>query len=140
LAALTPDRFDVSIIEEEYGEIDFDAPCDIVGISIMTANAARGYAIGQEFQRRGKTVIYGGIHPSVVPDEALGFGDAVVIGEAEDCWGDALSDWEDGRLNEKYTSALTRRLGDYPLADWEIIRSRGEISPARNHPSRSNRW
>lgn len=124
VAALTPSRFEVSIVEEEYDYIDFETGSDIVGISIMTANATRGYAIGREFRARGKTVIYGGIHPSVMSDEALAFGDAVVIGEAEDCWEDALQDWENGCLKKKYTSVLTQNLGDYSLPRRDLVSKR----------------
>jgi radical SAM superfamily enzyme YgiQ (UPF0313 family) len=121
VAALTPEDFEVSIVEEEYEIIDYEADCDVVGISIMTANAARGYAIGREFRNRGKTVIFGGIHPSVMPDEALEHGDAVVIGEAEDCWEQVLRDWEHGCLEGKYTSALTGNLGEYSLPRRDLM-------------------
>jgi radical SAM superfamily enzyme YgiQ (UPF0313 family) len=121
VAGLTPGRFEVSIVEEEFDDIDYEVDCDVVGISIMTANATRGYAIGREFRKRGKTVIFGGIHPSVMADEALEHGDAVVIGEAEDCWEDALRDWEDGRLRKKYRSALTGDLGAFPLPRRDLM-------------------
>jgi len=121
VAALTPSHFKVSIVEEEFDNIDYEFDCDVVGISVMTSNAARGYTIGREFRRRGKTVIFGGIHASVMPDEALDYGDAVVIGEAEDCWGEALRDWENGHLEKRYTSALTRKLGDYSLPRRDLV-------------------
>jgi radical SAM superfamily enzyme YgiQ (UPF0313 family) len=92
----------VRIVEEEIEPINLDEPCDLVGISCMTANAPRAYFLAKEFRKRGKTVVLGGIHPSILPDEALLYADAVVIGEAEGVWEQLLKDFESGRLQKKY--------------------------------------
>ena len=83
LSSLTPSTHRVIIVEEEYEKIPFDAECDLVGISCFTANAPRAYEIAGEFRRRGKAVVLGGIHPTLLPDEALRHADAVIAGEAE---------------------------------------------------------
>ena len=43
--------------------------------------------------------------PSMCPDEALHFVDAVVIGEAESVWGQVLTDAASGQLQERYQGA-----------------------------------
>jgi len=86
LAGLTPPEYDVKIIEEEIEDINLDEECDLVGISCMTSNAPRAYYLAQEFKKRGKKVVMGGIHPTILQDEALQYSDSVVIGEAEDFW------------------------------------------------------
>jgi len=84
LAGLTPLEHAVTIVEEEYNAIDLDADCDLAGLSCMTSNAPRGYELAGEFKKRGKAVVMGGVHPTILPDEALGHADAVVIGFDED--------------------------------------------------------
>ncbi len=102
LAGLTPDEHQVTIVEEEIEDLDLDAGCDLVGITCMTANANRGYALAREFKARGKTVVMGGVHPTLLPDEALRHADSVVIGEAEGVWERLLADFGAGRLARTY--------------------------------------
>jgi radical SAM superfamily enzyme YgiQ (UPF0313 family) len=103
LAGITPPEHEVTIREEEIEAINLDEECDIVGLTCMTANAPRAYYYAREFKKRGRTVIMGGVHPSILPDEALQFCDSVVIGEAEDVWVQVLKDFSNGRLQKKYS-------------------------------------
>jgi len=102
LEGLTPSRHQVKTVEEEIEDVDLDEECDLVGISCMTANAPRAYYLSQEFRRRGKKVVLGGVHPTILPDEAIQFADSVVIGEAEGIWEELLSDFESGNLKKNY--------------------------------------
>ncbi len=94
LAAITPAEHEVSIVQEHLGDrVSFDdADIDLVGITAMTIQSRRAYEIADGFRRAGKTVVLGGIHPSVLPDEALAHADAVVVGEAEPVWPQVLAD------------------------------------------------
>ncbi len=112
IAANTPEHYDVEIIEEEIDTVDFNVDCDLVGITSSTPTAFRAYELGREFKKRGKKVVYGGIHPTVLPDEALQYGDSVVIGEAEGAWQELLEDFENGGLKPKY-HILQPDLSDY---------------------------
>lgn len=102
LEGLTPPEYEVKTIEEEIENVDLDAECDLVGLSCMTSNAPRAYALAEEFKKRGKAVVMGGVHPTILPDEALRYADSVVIGEAEGVWEQLLEDFKDGRLKKKY--------------------------------------
>jgi len=102
VAALTPDDVDVSVIDEYVDTVDFDADIDLVGVTGLTCHAPRAYEIADEFKRRGKTVVMGGIHASALPDEALAHVDSVVVGEAEDVWESVIRDFEKGRPRKKY--------------------------------------
>ncbi|TRX54872.1 B12-binding domain-containing radical SAM protein [Fulvivirga sp. M361] len=102
LEGLTPKEHTVEIIEEEAEDVDLGYDCDLVGISCMTANAPRAYELCQEFKKRGKTVVLGGVHPTILPDEALQHADSVVIGEAEGVWESLLLDMQNGKLKDKY--------------------------------------
>jgi len=102
LAGLTPLEYEVTIIEEDIEDINLDEDCDLVGLSCLTSNAPRAYLLAQEFKKKGKTVVMGGVHPTILPDEALQFADSVVIGEAEGVWQQLLEDFKNGRLQKKY--------------------------------------
>jgi radical SAM superfamily enzyme YgiQ (UPF0313 family) len=102
LKGLTPPNHEVKIIEEEYMQLDLDEECDLVGISCMTSNAYRGYRIADAFRKKGKLVVMGGIHPSLLPEEALMHADSVVIGEAEGVWEKILVDIEQNHLQRIY--------------------------------------
>ena len=102
IAGLTPPQHQVRIIEEELDEVDLDEPCDLVGISCMTSNSTRAYALAREFRKRGAQVVLGGVHPTILPDEAQRVADSVVVGEAEGVWERLLSDAEHRRLEPRY--------------------------------------
>lgn len=86
IAALTPGDHNLTIIDENREEIDFEQPYDIVGITAMTQQANRAYEIASEFRKRGRHVAIGGIHATVQPDEASEHADTVFVGEAENTW------------------------------------------------------
>jgi radical SAM superfamily enzyme YgiQ (UPF0313 family) len=102
LQGLTPKQHEVKIVEEEYMQLDLNEECDVVGISCMTSNAYRGYRIADAFREKGKKVVMGGVHPSLLPDEALAHANAVVIGEAEGVWEKILEDIESNNLQRIY--------------------------------------
>ena len=102
IAGLTPGEHEVKIVEEEIEEVDLESDCDLVGISCMTANAPRAYKFAAEFRKRGKMVVLGGVHPTILPEEALQYCDAVVIGEAEGVWKEVLKDAEGKKLQRRY--------------------------------------
>ena len=102
LQGLTPKQHEVKIVEEEYMQLDLNEECDVVGISCMTSNAYRGYRIADTFREKGKKVVMGGVHPSILPGEALAHADAVVIGEAEGVWEKILKDIESNNLQRIY--------------------------------------
>jgi radical SAM superfamily enzyme YgiQ (UPF0313 family) len=102
IAAYTPDSWRVDLVDEAVQDIDFDHPCDLVGLSVMTCYAPRAYEIATEFRKRGKKVVLGGVHPTYCPDEALRYCDAIVCGEAEDVWPQVVADFEAGAMKRIY--------------------------------------
>jgi radical SAM superfamily enzyme YgiQ (UPF0313 family) len=102
LQGLTPKEHQVVAFDEEAEDIDLEQDCDLVGISFMTSNASRAYRLAREFKKRGKTVVLGGVHPTLLPDEAAPYGDSVVIGEAEGVWAELLEDYQNGCLKKTY--------------------------------------
>jgi radical SAM superfamily enzyme YgiQ (UPF0313 family) len=102
LAAITPDKHDVKIVNENYDTLDYDEDVDLVGITTYTMTAPRAYKIADEFRRRGKTVVMGGYHVTALPEEALEHADCVVKGLAEVTWPRVLEDFEKGKLKRLY--------------------------------------
>ena len=120
VAALTPERHEVTLCDENVQPLDFDAPCDVVGVSFMTALAPRAYEIAAEFRRRGKIVVAGGFHPTFRPEEAAEHFDAVVVGEAEGLWPRVLEDVEQGRPARFYRAVEPPDLAATPVPRREL--------------------
>jgi len=102
LAAHTPPEYELRLIDENVERIDFSRVPDLVGISTMTATAIRAYEIADRYRSLGAKVVLGGIHASMLPEEALEHADAVVVGEAEEIWPRVLADAAAGRLDPIY--------------------------------------
>jgi radical SAM superfamily enzyme YgiQ (UPF0313 family) len=121
IAAYTPESWSVALVDEAVQEVNFDYPCDLVGISVMTCYAPRAYEIAAQFRKRGKTVVLGGVHPTYCPEEALQFCDAVVCGEAEDLWPEVISDFMAGSLQRKYQMTAFPSLENYKSPRVELL-------------------
>ncbi len=102
IAALTPDQYEIHIYDEEIEEIPSHITPDIVGITTLAATARRAFELGDHYRKLGARVIYGGPYASFQVEKALKHGDAVVVGEAEEKWEQALSDFETGKLQPVY--------------------------------------
>ena len=103
LAAATPAGHDVTFHDENTHPLDLDElAADLVGISTLTQDASRAYALADRLRRRGIRVVLGGIHATVCTDEALAHADHVVRGEAEPVWATLLADIEAGRAGRIY--------------------------------------
>jgi radical SAM superfamily enzyme YgiQ (UPF0313 family) len=94
---------------------------DIVGISISSGNCLPGYQVLREAKLKGATVIMGGIHTTIFPDEALQMGaDAVVTGGGEVVWRQVIEDALTNRLQRKYAGG--RVAGEDMLkARWDLV-------------------
>jgi radical SAM superfamily enzyme YgiQ (UPF0313 family) len=107
LAAATPKAFgDAVICDETLEQLDLSRvrAGDILGIGIHTSNALRGYEVGRLARARGAWVVFGGIHATLYPEEALELGGAhaVVKGDGDLIWAEALNDCVNGTLHKLY--------------------------------------
>ena len=125
LASATPASYGRPQITDETLEpfaADTVRPGDVVGIGIHTGNALRGYEIGTLARARGAVVVYGGIHATLYPDEALDLGGAhaVVKGDGDVVWPHVLDDALRGTLQRIYEAG--RVDGDHFVpARWELL-------------------
>jgi radical SAM superfamily enzyme YgiQ (UPF0313 family) len=125
LAAATPSEYGDPLITDETLE-QFDpstiALGDVVGIGIHTGNALRGYEVGQIARDRGAWVVYGGIHATLYPDEALdlGQGHAIVKGDGDIAWGEAIRGCLTGDINKVYEGGKIEA-ADFLRARWDLL-------------------
>lgn len=105
VAALTPLDWEIRIVDENIEHLSFE-DADLVGITAYTSNAPRAYEIAENYRRRGIRTVLGGVHASMLPDEAIQFVDSVVIGEAESVWPQVLRDFESDGLKYFYQGQL----------------------------------
>ena len=125
LAAATPRSFgDPVLVDETLSQLRPDSirAGDAVGIGIHTANALRGYEIGKLARSRGAFVIFGGIHATLYPDEALELGGAhaVVKGDGDLAWGRALADCREGVPKPMYVGGQIEA-SDFVSARWDLV-------------------
>jgi len=107
LAAATPPAFgDPVVVDETLERVELNRiqPGDVVGIGIHSGNALRGYEVGRMARERGAYVIFGGIHASLYPQEALEVGGAhaVVHGDGDVIWARVLADCANGGPQSHY--------------------------------------
>ena len=120
LASLIPEELNVTLklVDEEVdtlASLDFEP--DLVGISAMTATAPRAYAIADHYRKKGAKVVLGGVHPTLMPKEALKHADSVVVGFAERIFPKLLADFMRNSIKRTYEDT-----GDLPVEEIPIPR------------------
>jgi len=125
LAAATPAAYGTPRLADETLE-PFDvasvAPGDVVGVGIHTGNALRGYEIGTLARARGATVVFGSIHATLYPDEALSLGGAhaVVRGDGDVVWPLVLEHAMHGTLQPIYEAGRVDA-DRFMSARWDLL-------------------
>ena len=127
LAALTPPGHTITIVDEAFAPDDFNQEVDLVGITVITDLVPRAYQIADAYRRKGVKVVMGGIHPTILPDEALQHADAVVVGEAENLWPQVVADAASGQLQRLYRADKKPNLAGLPIARRDLFPHRGSI-------------
>ena len=109
LAAATPKQHTVSLLNQRYHAIDYKKPYDLVTIIYTTSTAPRAYEIAQQFKQNKVPVVLGGMHPSLLPDEAKKHADSVLIGRDERSWIQLLNDAEQHQLKAVYKPSQSQQ-------------------------------
>ncbi len=102
LAACTPDDIEYCMYDERAEEIPFDEKVDLLAITIDTFSSRRAFEICDEFRKRGVTVIAGGMHVTILPEDVLEHVDTIITGDGEGVWKSVLDDYRNGNLRQKY--------------------------------------
>ncbi len=127
LAAATPAFMgDPILVDESLEALDPETihAGDVVGISVHTGNALRGYEVGYLAHARGATVVYGGIHATLFPEEPFerGCADVVVKGDGDIAWGKVLTDLRDGCAGRVYNGGKIEG-EDFLSARWDLMKA-----------------
>jgi len=118
IASLVEDKDEVVMYDDRVEEIPFEEETDVVAITVESFNARRAYEIAAEYRKNGVLVILGGMHVSLLPDEALQFADAIVVGDVEPVWNQMINDIRKDRLKDKYQGSFgIPQTGVFPRRD-----------------------
>jgi radical SAM superfamily enzyme YgiQ (UPF0313 family) len=126
LAAATPNADyirGIRLVDQAVEEFPFDEiqPGDLVGLSVHTANVIYAYQMAEKLRELGATVVFGGPHASIMPDEVSQHGDACVTGDAEVVWAELLDDYSRGELKERYKGGRVDPEAFTP-ARWDLMK------------------
>ncbi|MEN8248266.1 MAG: radical SAM protein [Bacteroidota bacterium] len=127
VAASMPPNVETQILDEDVEPIDFETDAELIGITFMTYNAPRAYEIADRFRSLGKTVIFGGYHPSFMPDEAIEHADSICIGESENNVPQMIKDYLNGELKNIYKNELFD-LKNLPVLDRSLLHKNAYIT------------
>jgi radical SAM superfamily enzyme YgiQ (UPF0313 family) len=113
---------DVTIYNENITEVDYSdiKNSDVLGISILTTTAPRGYEIAKRFRTlnpRGRIII-GGPHATFLPEEAGQYADHVVLGEGESVICDLVKNGGDKIIQ----GSPVENLDDLPFPNLSLTR------------------
>lgn len=131
LAALIPKEIEANVEIIDEGVEQFVPPLrdpDLVGISAITGHARRAYKISDYFRARKVPVVLGGVHPTLMPEEAKQHADSVVAGFAEESWPELLRDLQKGKMKDFYLQRRDISLSNLPNPRRELLEKKGYVT------------
>lgn len=123
LAALVPPELKAEIvcIDEGIDDVDLNVTADLIGMTVITGTAPRAYELAKHFRQRNISVVLGGPHVTLIPDDAQPQADSIVVGYAEDEWPRLLRDFQSGCMQPRYTQEAHLDLANRPLPDRSVL-------------------
>jgi len=139
LAASVPPGWQVSHVDEEVEEVDWNLHADVVALTFHTPSALHAYTIATRFRSRGICVVMGGPHVTLLPEEAGRYADVLFVGEAEGLWEDFLRCFESGVYRRVYQHVSAPSLEHLPMARKDLFHrhdhTNGVLFATRGCPS-----
>jgi len=135
IAALTPKDWEIRLIDENFESFEFEE-ADLVGISAFTASINRAYYIASVYRKKNIHTVLGGIHASMMPEEASKMVDTVVKGEAETVWPGLIDDFENNTIKPFY-EGTSLDMSKIPMPRYDIYHKNyifSSIQTARGCP------
>jgi radical SAM superfamily enzyme YgiQ (UPF0313 family) len=132
LASLIPSELNsvVELIDEGIQDVPETLDADLVGMTVITGTSKRAYELARRFRNQGKTVVLGGPHITLVPEEAKDHADVVCVGYAEETWPQLLRDFSNGRMQRAYYQSPTLSLANMPFPKRELFDKRYFLTQA----------
>ena len=130
LAALIPEdvEHEVVIYDETAGKIPLDIDADLIGITCITGTAPRCYAYADYFRKKGIVVAMGGVHPSMLPEEAAQHADVVFTGFSEQTFPQFIHDFVKGSYQKFYHQNADYTIEGKPHPRRELLNSKRYIT------------
>lgn len=130
LAALVPKELNAEVViyDETAEAIPLDTDADVIAITCITGTSSRCYRFADYFRSLGKIVLLGGVHPSLMPEEAAGHADAVLLGLGDKTFPEALLDIRDGCLKSVYHGDGCADIAHRPLPRKDLLKKKKYIS------------
>jgi radical SAM superfamily enzyme YgiQ (UPF0313 family) len=127
LAGMTPPDVECVLYDDRMEPIPFDDPTDLAAITVETYTARRAYEIAADYRSRGVPVILGGMHITLLPNEAAQHADSIFLGDAETIWAGVVEDARRGRLKPRYEAppGVAQVGGVFPRR--ELFRGKGYL-------------
>ena len=124
IAGLTPAEHEVTCIDENIEDIDFDAlgQYDIIGLTGMTVQRDRMTEILRELHARDIFTIVGGPWITVAENWFDGLVDVIFIGEAEDTWPRFLGEWQQGLHQYRYEQVEKTDMAKVPIPRYDLVK------------------
>lgn len=129
IASYIPKDWEINYLDENLRKIDYTIDYDVVCISMMTVQAERAYEIGDSYRSRGVLTVMGGIHATLMYQEALAHADVVLAGEGEVLFPVFITDFLSGRHKRLYREHTP---GDFNLK--KCIPPRYDLLKGYNYP------
>jgi radical SAM superfamily enzyme YgiQ (UPF0313 family) len=125
LAALVPDHHDVTLVDENVEDIDFDrlGRADLVCLTGMSIQGRRLIEILEEVKARGVPVVVGGPMATVEPEVLEGLADVIFVGEADETWPQFLREWEEGTHQSLYKQTEKSEMEILPLPRVDLLKA-----------------
>ena len=130
LAALVPPELNAEVViyDETAEAIPLDTNADVVAITCITGTASRCYRFADYFKSLGKTVLLGGVHPTLMPKEAKEHADSVLVGLGEKTFPQALLDIRDGCLKPFYYGKNCDGICGRPIPRKDLLKKKKYIT------------
>jgi radical SAM superfamily enzyme YgiQ (UPF0313 family) len=130
LASLIPKNisYEVQLIDEGIEDLPMHLDADLVGMTVITGSAPRSYELSEKFRREGKTVVLGGPHVTLLPEEAIQKANSIVTGYAEKTWPKLLFDFQSGNLQSRYDMGNDfsfDQMNEIPFPERNLLNKKG---------------
>ena len=124
LAALVPDHHDVTLVDENVEDLDFErlARADLVCLTGMSIQGGRIIEILKAMRSRGVMTVVGGAMATVEPEVLEGLADVIFVGEADETWPAFLAAWEAGEHKTRYEQPEKTDLTTLPLPRTDLLK------------------
>lgn len=106
---------------------------DLIAVSALTASVLEAYEFCEALRTKEIPTVIGGIHATVLPDEAGKHATSVCVGDGESSWIQVLSDAEQGTMKSVYRPKKPFDLADSPTPRFNLLRN-------KNPPRTPQRW